>query len=46
MIKKIIVSIVVAFAVIGLFFLPEKFNPVYLLLFVPILVLAVKELRK
>ena len=46
MIKKIIIAAIIILAVFGLLILPEKFNPLYLLLFVPILGFGIKKLRK
>ena len=44
--KKIIIVLIVIVAGFGLLVLPGKFNPLYLLLFVPILGFGIKELRK
>lgn len=46
MTKKIVIIIVVIFSAYGLFVLPERFNPLFLLLFAPILWFAIKEFRK
>jgi hypothetical protein len=46
MTKKIVIIVVLLFSVFGLFILPGKFNPLFLLLFVPILWLGIKEFRK
>ena len=44
--KKIIIVVIIIVAGFGLLIFPEKFNPLYLLLFVPILGFGMKELRK
>ena len=44
--KKIVIIVLILFSVFGLFILPEKFNPLFLLLFAPILWLGIKEFRK
>ncbi len=46
MIKKTIIVIILIVLAFALLMLPGKFNPLYLLLYVPILAFGVKEFRK
>jgi hypothetical protein len=46
MTKKIVIIMVVLFSVFALLILPDKFNPLFLFLFVPILGFAIKAFRK
>lgn len=44
--KKALIIIVVLFSVFALIYLPEKYNPLYLLLLIPIIAVAVKLLNR